>query len=332
VADRIIGRVSTNGSSTISHEKHVYSGSSSSPSAILNASNTVIAKYVSLPGGVNVKINPQSTSAGATTYSLTNIHGDTIATVNADGALTGTYITGPFGEPLTQSNPTNATSDTTYGYVGRHHKITESSLQTGIIQMGARVYIPELGRFTSVDPIEGGTLNNYVYAMDPVNQWDLSGKFIIVLALVPALSSTVAGWIGATAVGVGVGLAVGIPAYNAIKNSKAQSQIKAQAKTQSPAPINRGYRPVDVLGIKAVVPPPNFAGREAAALAAVQYSLHNGYNPGKRIIPTEKINDGRLKGFGWEKYAYNIDGVEIHYMTNSTNPRDKLYTDLKVKW
>jgi hypothetical protein len=60
--------------------------------------------------------------------------------------------------------------------------------------------------------------------------------------------------------------------------------------------------------------------------------LHNGYNPGKRIIPTEKINDGRLKGFGWEKYAYNIDGVEIHYMTNSTNPRDKLYTDLKVKW
>ena len=42
--------------------------------------------------------------------------------------------------------------------------------------MGARVYIPVLGRFLQVDPIEGGTDNNYVYANDPVNQFDLDGK------------------------------------------------------------------------------------------------------------------------------------------------------------
>ena len=44
--------------------------------------------------------------------------------------------------------------------------------------MGARVYIPALGRFLGVDSVEGGTDNNYVYANDPVNQFDLDGKFI----------------------------------------------------------------------------------------------------------------------------------------------------------
>jgi large repetitive protein len=167
----------------ISTEYYGFKNSGDSPDFVKNNNGDITHKFISLPGGVRVVIKPLQSSAGSVTYSLSNLHGDTMATINADGTLTGKYMTGPFGEVLEllpsgySSDPSNASDGTTYGYAGSLQKAKETKLAIAPIQMGARVYVAELGRFLQVDSIEGGTLNSYVYAHDPVGGGDYSGRF-----------------------------------------------------------------------------------------------------------------------------------------------------------
>lgn len=104
-----------------------------------------------------------------------NGHGDLAAQANTAGARQAAYTYDPFGAATQISLPGN---NATERYTGRWDKKLDTASQ--LIEMGARPYDPNLGRFLAIDPIEGGSLNTYDYArQDTLNTYDLDGSLAV---------------------------------------------------------------------------------------------------------------------------------------------------------
>jgi RHS repeat-associated protein len=122
-------------------------------------------------GGELAAVQESSGGTTTTTFRLTDLHGDAIASASSSPTALKLLATARFTE---FGEPVSGTAGR-FGWLGGKSRRTE--LQSGVIQMGARSYIPQLGRFLTPDPVRGGSANAYDYAnQDPVNLFDLDGQ------------------------------------------------------------------------------------------------------------------------------------------------------------
>jgi RHS repeat-associated protein len=143
-----------------------YAGPGATPAWTSNLSGETTRE---IPG-INGTLTATQGDLAEPVLQLTNLHGDIVATASLSEtatALTGKVDTSEFGVPTTSLPPK-------YSWLGALDIPTE--LPSGVLDMGARSYVPQLGRFLQPDPISGGSANAYSYTFgDPVNTSDPSG-------------------------------------------------------------------------------------------------------------------------------------------------------------
>jgi RHS repeat-associated protein len=145
-----------------------YSGGSNTPAWSEETSGQWTRNIPGLEAGV------VATQHGgeAPVLQIEDLHGNIVGTAALSETATALLSKGDsteYGLPRTGS-------PAKYSWLGGLGLRTE--FPTGIIAMGARSYVPEIGRFLQPDPVEGGSANEYSYTYgDPVNTSDPSGEF-----------------------------------------------------------------------------------------------------------------------------------------------------------
>jgi RHS repeat-associated protein len=147
-----------------------YAGASQSPAWTVNTTS----EWTRNIPGINGNLAAIQNNGETPVLQLTNLHGDIIATAYLSETVTelaSKADTTEFGVPAVNAPPK-------YSWLGGIELSTE--LPSGVIAMGARSYVPQLGRFLQSDPIGGGSANAYTYTYgDPVNASDPSGAYTV---------------------------------------------------------------------------------------------------------------------------------------------------------
>jgi len=189
--------------------RYANTASGDTPELTMDGTGTILERVFTLPGGVLYT----DRTVGDDTWSYPDLHGDITTTWTNTVVTTTSYD--PNGQPL-GTLPDNNNDNIDYGWLGQHQRPTDHTPNTvAIIQMGARPYHPTLGRFLTVDPIEGGSANNYDYcSADPINCTDLAGTFAWGKWARRALTvgAIAGGIVGAAACGASVVCAVAVGA------------------------------------------------------------------------------------------------------------------------
>ncbi len=153
----------TTSSTVTSH----YQGPGDSPTSTITSTGSWTRNIT----GINGTLAAIQTNGATPILQLADLHGDIIATASTsetESKLIPANETSEYGVPRTSITAK-------YSWLGAEQRPTE--LPTGIINMGARTYIPQLGRFEQTDPQPGGSINAYTYTDDdPVNESDPNGE------------------------------------------------------------------------------------------------------------------------------------------------------------
>lgn len=323
------------GGSSVTKVNH-YSDEGDSPSWVGedSANPGSVTRYVQ---GLDGRLALSTGASGSRVLSLVDLHGDVMATLPvSDGDAGVAQITSlvmqasdEYGVPLDlNSGGVSANAPPRYGYLGGAQRSAESL--GGTILMGVRVYQPEVGRFTSLDPTPGGAASEYDYCLgDPVNNSDVSGNWPdwgavlgFVAKVVEVVATVVPGPIGAVAGFISSG------AYLATGNTSKALEVGITATAQLVGVGAIAKAATKIVG-KAASIGRKVVGtiKEARAVSGIPRTVVIGRDMAKRVIPyAESRGYSYYKGTpSWVPYKK----VERIFGSNVT---EKIHLGFNRRW